>query len=425
MTIDQLKDFVTNTFRIETFEETETNIIFDYHDIKIDLNKADITQKINDFRTSFTKDETELYNNNYYEILTRDTSRVIVGREREQPINDEVNGLTYFHGKASDHYVIYVVDKIINDEGGTPARRYFDPMRFRRIRNMRREDTGQQELFPIPVLDFVKEGLMRFETLTIKSIKPINKLAFEQYSYSYIFSLSYNLSYTIYPLRFFDEFFSPLRIGRIRRNSIDSIEPPKRTYVNDLILHYQKALSSESLDHQYLSFYHVIEHFFEKIYNEDLLQRVKSELTKPGFSYKKKNDIEGLIKIVQNRTKIQREEFQVNELEALELTLRKYITDTNELKTEINEIESSLIDYYKANDVPFSKGPKVNFDLTPDEIYKSLAKRIYFTRNSIVHSKETEKQKYTPFKDDKDLIHEIYLMRVITEKVILNNSREI
>ena len=425
MTIDQLKEFVTNTVRIDTFEETETNIVFDYHDIKIELNKADIAQKINDFTSSFTKDETELFNNNYYEILTRDTSRVIVGREREQPIIDEVNGLTYFHGKASDHYVIYVLDKIINDEGGTPARRYFDPTRFRRIRNMRREDTGQQELFPVPVLEFVKEGLMRFETLTIKSTKPLNKLAFEQYSYSYIFSLSYNLSYTIYPLRFFDEFFSPLRIGRIRRNSFDSIEPPKRTYVNDLILHYQKALSSESLDHQYLSFYHVIEHFFEKIYNEDLLQRVKSELTKPGFSYKKKNDIEGLIKIVQNRTKIQREEFQVNELEALELTLRKYITDTNELKTEINEIESSLIDYYKANDVPFSKGPKVNFDLPPDEIYKSLSKRIYFTRNSIVHSKETEKQKYTPFKDDKDLIHEIYLMRIITEKVILNNSREI
>jgi hypothetical protein len=425
MTIEQLKEFVTSTFKIGAIEETDTSILFNYHEIKIELNKAEIIQKINDLNTTFNKDETELFNNQYYEILTRDTSRIFISREREQAIIDEVNGLTYFHGKASDYYVLNVIDKIINEVGETPARRYFDPLRFRRMKNMRRDDTGEQELFPIPVLDFVKEGLVRFETITIKSTKPINKAQFEQYSYSYIFSLSYNLSYTIYPLRFFDEFFSPLRIGRIRRNTIESIEPPKRTYVNDLILHYQKALSSESLDHQFLSFYHVIEHFFEKIYNEDLLQKVKSELTKPGFSYKKKNDIEGLIKIVQNRTKIQREEFQVNELEALELTLRKYITDTNELKTEINEIESSIIDYYKTNDVPFSKGPKVNFDLTPDEIYRSLAKRIYFTRNSIVHSKETEKQKYTPFKDDKDLINEIYLMRIITEKVILNNSREI
>ena len=425
MTIDQLKDFVITTFKIDTFEETENSIIFDYSEFKIELNKADTIQKITEL-TSFTKNETELFNQHYYEILTRDTSRVVfINRERGQPIHDEVNGLTYVYGKASDHFVIYMIDKIINDEGETPARRYFDPLRFKRTRNTKQDDIEQQEINPIPILDFIKEGLMRFNTLKIESAKPINKLYFEQYSYSYFFSLSYNLSQTIYPLRFLDEFFSPLRIGRIRRNSYDSIEPPKRTYINDLILHYQKALSSESLDHQYLSFYHILEHFFEKIYNEDLLQKVKSELTKPGFSYKKKSDIEGLIKIIQNRTKIQREEFLINELEALELTLRKNITDTDDIRTGINDIEKTLINYYKMNEVPFSKGAKVNFDLTANEIFKSLAKRIYFTRNSIVHSKETEKQRYTPFKDDKDLIHEIYLMRVITEKVILNNSREI
>lgn len=425
MTIEQLRDFIIQTFRLEIVTQDDTAIIFAYHDYKLELNISDLNQKISQLETTLKKEETEIYNDRYYEILTVDSNRVFFGRDRFQTISDEVNGLTYYHGKPSDDYLLYVLDKIFESEGTIRARRYFDALRYRRVRNLRRTDEEQPELFNVPILEFLKDSIRGFYTITLTSNKNIPKTQFEQYSYAYIFTLSYNLSYTIYPIKFFDEFFSPLRVETIRRNSRENIEPPKRTYINDLILHYQKALSSESFDNQFLSFYHIIEHFFEKIYNEDLQLKVRNELTKPSFSYKKKADIENLIKIVQSRTKIQREEFQVNELEALELTLKKYITDFPELKVELNEIQINLVDYYKTTEVPFSRGNQVNFDLPPEEIFKSLAKRIYYTRNAIVHSKETDKKKYTPFKDDKDLLPEIYLMRLITERILIANSREI
>lgn len=285
--------------------------------------------------------------------------------------------------------------------------------------------TEQPELFNYSIYDLLKESFLNFKTIKITSNKNLPKIVFEQYTYSFIFNLSYNLSFTIYPLKSFIEYLSPLKVESIVRNSSETLECPKRIYVNDLVLHYQKALSSESLDNQYLSFYHIIEHFFEKIYNEDLQNKVRNELTKPNFSYKKKSDLENIIKIIQNRTKIQKEEFQINELEALELTLRKYIPDFSELKEELNQLNLNLFEYFKSNEVPFSKGNKVNFDLSDEEIYKTLSKRIYFTRNAIVHSKETDKSRYIPFKNDKELLPEIYLMRVLTEYIIIANSREI
>ena len=290
------------------------------------------------------------------------------------------------------------------------------------------EPTNQPQLFELElnVLDVIKEIVPRLETLQIKSETIKKKADYEQLVYSFLFNLGYNTDHIILPLRFMDEFTQPYKIGRLRRANISEIEPPKRTYVNELILHYQKGLSSESIDHQFLSFYHVLEYYFEKIYNDDIVANIKDELTKPNFSYKRNKDITNLISIIHKRLRYKDDEFLVNEPEALELTLKKFITDTNFLKSELQSIAPTLVEYFKTTDVPFSNGNKVNFETgNSDEILKNLSKRIYSTRNSIVHSKETNKSKYTPFKDDKDLINEIYLMRVIAEIVIIANSKEL
>jgi hypothetical protein len=424
MTIEELKEFVLSGYRAELVEDSVDKIIFKIHDKNVELIKSDFveaTQKLN----ILTQEETEVYDSNSYEILVRDASRIIFGRERDNCIEDSVNGLKYSYGKPSDSYLLYFISKLLQEESRNTARRVFDPHRIRRNPRIF-GDEQQLELFNLPLFDVLRESLIRLETLRIESTTLLKKNQFEQFSYSYIFSLSYNTSRTIYPIRFFDEFFSSTHIARLRRASFDEIEPPKRVYINDLILFYQKGISSESVDHQYLSFFHILEHFFEKIYNEDLLNNVKNELTKPGFSYKKKRDIETLVAIIQKRLKYKNDEFQINEIEALELTLTKYIDDFNEIKEELNTISADLIDYFKTTEVPFSKGNRVNFEIdNKEEIFKNLSKRIYLTRNSIVHSKETEKEKYVPFRDDKDLIPEIHLMRILTEKIIISNSKEI
>lgn len=150
-------------------------------------------------------------------------------------------------------------------------------------------------------------------------------------------------------------------------------------------------------------------------------------MTKPGFSYKRNKDIEYLVKIIQNRVKLRNEEFQISsEQDALELTLKKYIPEIKEIKNDTVYMNRNLLDYFKTSEVPFSKGSRVNFDIdNEDEIYKNLAKRIYLTRNSIVHSKDNDKSKYQPFKDDKDLVPEVLLLRSLSERIIINTSKEI
>src|SRR5690606_5901950 len=196
-------------------------------------------------------------------------------------------------------------------------------------------------------------------------------------------------------------------------------------YQQDLILYYQKGISSESADLQFLSFYHILEHFFEKIYNDDLVRTIYDKLTAPSFSYKRSKDLVSLVNVIQDKLKYKNEEFQINEPEALRLVLDKFIEDFDELKNNIKIYDEVLLNYYKSNEVSFSKGNRVNFDEERSVILKNLRERIYKTRNSIVHSKDTDKSKYLPFKHDKELSREIILMRIIAEKIVIGSSDEL
>lgn len=110
-------------------------------------------------------------------------------------------------------------------------------------------------------------------------------------------------------------------------------------------------------------------------------------------------------------------------MEALELTLKKYV-NLNNLKEKINEYDDKLISFYKERQVSFSKGNPVNLDSNDEkQIYSNLASRIYQTRNALVHSKDTDKSKYLPFKHDKILMKEVPLMRFIAEDIIIQTSQ--
>lgn len=423
MNFDDIKEAIKTLFNFSIAGETEDKITFNIiSDKTAILDKNQINQIIQDLTSLNTEQDVELFDNYSYEVLVRQEHRMMSSKEIAQ--KDIVNKIEYKIDKPTDKYLVFFLFNL--GEQNTPRilRGGIMPHRLHRLYNNDKEQ--QASLFELNVLDVIKEIVPRLETLQIKSDNTRKKSEFEQLVYAFLFNLGYNLDYTILPLRFMDEFTQPYRLGRLRRANFSDVEPPKRIYLNELILHYQKGISSESIDHQFLSFYHVLEHFFEKIYNDDILNSIKTELTKPSFSYKRNKDLSGLISIIQNRLKYKNDEFLLNEPEALELTLRKFVRDIPYLSNELTTISPTLIEYFKTTDVPFSKGNKVNFENTNvNEIYTNLAKRIYLTRNSIVHSKETDKSKYTPFRDDKDLLTEIYLLRLIAEIVIIENSKEL
>ena len=108
---------------------------------------------------------------------------------------------------------------------------------------------------------------------------------------------------------------------------------------------------------------------------DDMLEKI----THPSFSYKNKEHIKQLAEFSHKRLKGFGDDGQGNELESLKFVLREFI-DIDELKNRIQDLRHN-INYYESNNVSFSKGPKINFN-DEEGVYTSLAKRIYFTRNS-------------------------------------------
>ena len=153
---------------------------------------------------------------------------------------------------------------------------------------------------------------------------------------------------------------------------------------------------------------------------------MRQELTRPGFSYKRDKDLLGFERIMRKTFKDYTTASGVNEIEALILTLKKYIPDVSRLKDSLDAVSPGIVDYIKTTDSPFSSS-KINLEtVDTDGVYTSMANRVYATRNAIAHSKEAlNKKKFVPYKHDKALVNEVLLIRVIAEEVIINSSKEL
>lgn len=419
MTETEFNNAIKEIFRIENIGSTRVYLNYTVDDTTYRLKRKRLREAVEHLEQLSTDEEFELLDDKYFEVSVVQNSRMFFPSDDDICISDTVNKIEYKLSNPSDAYLIHIIKQLLPLSNTAHSRR---PHFWHRLRNRRFHSNENEDL---DLFDLLKRIMPRVQTLLIRSESPKSKSDFESLTYSFLFNLSYNTDLSYLPSSFIENLTRTIRIGRIRRARIEEIEAPKRKYENDLILFYQKGISSESVDLQYLSFYHILEHFFEKIYNDELIKSIKGELTKPSFSYKRTKDVSELIKVIQDKLKYKNEEFQINEPEALRLVLEKFIPDLEDVKNEIESYDSVLLDYYKSNEVAFSKGNKVNFQEERDKILKSLRERIYKTRNSIVHSKETDRQRYLPFKHDKILQKEIILMRIIAEKIIIESSKEL
>lgn len=420
MTEEQFNEELENIFKIKLVSNSKLSYEYSAYERTFKLKKKRFREALIQLNKFKTEENYEIFNDRNFEVsLIQNTRFLFVGIDDIVVKKDEINKIKYTLSQPSDAYVIQLIKQItlIGDDS-TFSKGIF----FHRLRNRKFVDSGKETN---DIIDVIKQIIPRFQTLKIESEVNRNRQEYESLAYAFLFNLSFNTDRSYLPSSIIDDLTRSIRIGRIRNAKVEDIDVPKRKYENDLVLYYQKAISSESIDIQYLSFYHIIEHFFEKIYNDEMIRAIKTELTKPSFSYKRTKDVAELIKVIQDKLKYKNEEFQINEPEALRLVIDRFIPDLNEVKNEISSYDSHLIDYYRTNDVEFSKGNKFNFNEEREKILKNLRDRIYKTRNSIVHSKETDREKYLPFKHDKILQKEIILMRIIAEKIIIESSREL
>lgn len=414
--IEELKEILKELLPGEYIEENE-KIIYKYmHDGKLIkefyIDKNEIMQIFTNLDELTELKEITLNNNYNYEKLVKLELNYPYLRFAEKPIiiEDIQNKISYILSIPSDEFLFFILKKLKTHD----LLKDFRNPKFRIQNFIRREETNKF----IVLLRYVLGGLL---SIRIKSEKMFNIEKFEDLLNSFKFHISYNLNLPIVETKSVDDLIRIRRLTRIRRVSKQELEPPKRKYIHDLIYYYQMGMSAINPVLKFISYYNIIEYFFEKVYNEELIRSVREDITKPDFSYKNDGHIQKLINGIKKKVSLKDGREIINEPLALKLTLQKLIPELDDLKNQISECKQNLIEYYKNAKISFSDGNAVDFEeREKSKIYSNLARRIYKTRNSIIHSKELKKR-YTPFHDEKELMKEIPLIRLISEIIIINS----
>lgn len=383
----------------------DENSVFSFNlkDFKNCLEKLDNIKK---------PDDLIIYDTSYYEVIALQENRKVPDPRKEILLKN--NDLEYRFGRISFLFLLHLVSSMKAEI----------PALFRFFR-MSLSDEYLLEDGSYNLNEIMCETL-RLSSIKIKNDKNLfNENNIYKYETSLRFHLAYNLDITLIPQKLLEEIVGSNRIRRMRQTDIDQLDTPKKFYNDDLVNHYILAISSDNLVIQYLSYYHVIEHFFNKISEEEITNIVRDIIVSEDFSYKKDKDIMKAVKRVKDfyKTRIDNN-LTYNEADSLKLCLFKYINIQDDILTKLEGYKPELIDFYKDEIVHFSKGSKVNLRNTDKkDVIANLTKRIYCTRNSLVHSKDGDKEKYAPFKHDKYLIKEIPLIRFIAESIITKESQ--
>jgi hypothetical protein len=362
--------------------------------------------------------DTGLSSTHLHESLVSEESRfgpTRISREANNlSLNDEENGYTYQLGPPSDEFLAFFLNRLADL---APRAAIRSAAFAHRIRRAMEENLGNRD-----VMSLVRRAYPRLLTCRVESRQARTPSELASHANSFLFSLTYNMNAALVEMRSLDEFIKSGRLASMSRSRSAELEPPKRIYIRDLTYHYQLGVSAESPVLEYLSFYHICEHFFESVFHDDLIEAIRERITRPDFSSKRKKDVQSLLKEINKRQRVRDDSIAFNEQEALRLTLSKHVSIEN-LREKLLEYDSDLIDYYRTTAVSFSAGDAVDIGSSDKtDVLSRLSKRIYKTRNSIVHSNDGEKSRFVPFQHDDALAKEIPLIRFIAEEIIISSS---
>lgn len=414
------------------FEPWKTKLQFDYDDQKIMyiIAKQKYEYTLDEYIE--LKQKAECYdfqrysicNGNIYESIVDipdidsrgHFSSLLVDRLTEFTLKDDEKDIEYSFCDISEELIWYVIKDF------DVRRRFFSrfPMSFfeRKCESLKDKDIFSliKMLIRLPVV-------VHIETSIPKSREKLQKFA-----NSYLFNIAYNFDSVFKAVTDIEDLFPQRSIlTRRRHHKISDLMPPQLLYQEQLVEQYYMALTSEDPFVKFIGFYHIMEYFYEEVYNEDILKSVQHIIQHPGFSAKRTKDIAKIVDLIKKKNRLNKQEFQGSELEALELTLKKFV-NLSELVNDLTEFNDSIVEYYRLTEISFSKGDAIDLrDVSNEKLYKKLAARIYKTRNSLVHSKSNESRLsergvYNPFTNNKELAKEIPLMRYISEAIIINSS---
>lgn len=414
------------------FEPWKTKLQFDYDNQKIMyiIAKQKYEYTLDEYNE--LKQKAECYdfqrysicNGNIYESIVDipdidsrgHFSSLLVDRLTEFTLKDDEKDIEYSFCDISEELIWYVIKDF------NVKRRFFSrfPMSFF---ERKCESLKDKDIFSLIKMLIRLPAVVHIETSIPKSREKLQKFA-----NSYLFNIAYNFDSVFKAVTDIEDLFPQRSIlTRRRHHKISDLMPPQLLYQEQLVEQYYMALTSEDPFVKFIGFYHIMEYFYEEVYNEDILKSVQHIIQHPGFSAKRTKDIAKIVDLIKKKNRLNKQEFQGSELEALELTLKKFV-NLSELVNDLTEFNDSIVEYYRLTEISFSKGDAIDLrDVSNEKLYKKLAARIYKTRNSLVHSKSNESRLsergvYNPFTNNKELAKEIPLMRYISEAIIINSS---
>ena len=405
--------------RFFEFEFNDDEIIYYVDEKEFKFTKLEY-EKISNQLDSCYSSNYIIYNDKHYEVVVDQTDKIsrrlppryiTSGIANKLNLYDNRNKIEYKFQSISDLMILNILKSEKNDE-------------FKRILGSNFYNYTENKNFEL--FNLLRTSIRSSHSIYVIYENKIGPEKIVKYIDAYLFNLCLSTGLSFRILNADDDSFQRGYRFRNRFNKTEYLDAPKLLYKKDLTEQYHMAVSSSDPFIQFIGFYHIMEYFFEEIYKEEIIRTTKEILMRPDFSIKKSKDIMKLVNHV-NKKKVDSK--VGTELEALELTLIKYIK-IDELKESLNDIDSEIINYYKNHSVRFSNGKVFDLLSDDDKIYKKISERIYDTRNSLVHNKSNEiltKERgiYKPFKDSKVLSKEIPLLKVIAEQIIIGSAKEL
>lgn len=226
-----------------------------------------------------------------------------------------------------------------------------------------------------------------------------------------LYHISYGNSVALVPLKSWERSFF-----RISSRS-ETVQFPLLTYNQELVAYYQMALGAESLVLAYLALYKILEYFYTDASEHILHKKLRDHLLAPDFSHAKVGKLRALTKLVRNF------DSKMNERVMLQTVLEQHV-DKEALRDWIEKYQvESGVDLTVEQDV-FGKPNRI--DLSDNQIFPAVGARIYQIRNALVHNKEGEESRFTPFSgQERLLVQEIPLLLKIAEELIHRTGKEL
>lgn len=417
----EIKKLLAEVFSIREVDESCDLLLFESPDPKnnIILRNENLLQVYNKTET-YSREKLEMYTREFREVAIQTMGPITRTVNTMEPLVDDENGLTYRLGFASFEYCVFLL-KIIADYQKEFGRRVLIDLRHRCQMISRHLSYSRTENDPKELL----ADVFRAYTLRIDSKKDISLSRFRNFATSFEFTYMFRQNMAITEYITVQDMIPLLSNGtrsRAQRSEFDT--PPHRIYNNDVIDYYTMAMESRDPFTAYISYYHVVEHYFDAIYRRKLTEEIKNKLTQPGFSYKDENSLYDLAKYIRKHMSNDDNSGKGNEYDSLRYVLLEY-APIDDLKARIDALDLTAANYYQAEAVPFVKRSKSTKLAWTDSqgLYTYLTTRIYETRNALVHSKsEQAESQYRPYENKEDLVRELALIRAVAELVIINSS---